>query len=302
MAMSTHRCDSVDEVFQQLDPMNARWSGVDRTDWLFRGQRDAAWDLRASALRPGQSLDFGSGKLLAPLPLDQQCQAEYLLALDFLVLADDVGLAVPGDSAHLRDQALYARDIAPSFKDGTWPIPEVLQTLAAAQHHGVPTRLLDVTHNPLTALFFAAHGAREHKNPKGARMAVFAIRTRSYLEAGLFPGRHGMVSVPYAANPFIRAQEGFFLLDRTANDFYSRHGKFPSFDEPLTQADDLFRKYDLAHLSDGFVKLEILTTLSVDILAELDRRGYHLARLMPSLDNVAKCLSYRRELGVTFRR
>lgn len=61
------------------------------------------------------------------------------------------------------------RDLGPSATD--------LHLLAMLQHHGVPTRLIDVTSNPMTALWFAAeeHRPDESGSVKQSPAVLFAI-------------------------------------------------------------------------------------------------------------------------------
>lgn len=48
-----------------------------------------------------------------------------------------------------------------------------LEKLVKMQHYGLPTRLLDITTNPLVALFFACHNKRKGKN--NGKVIVFKI-------------------------------------------------------------------------------------------------------------------------------
>lgn len=97
---------------------------------LFRGHKDAAWDLLPAIARH-------------PFTPNAICKrkndhsAERTLFRVFQTHAANL----LSSSAHLGD-----------MKERSWRI------LAIARHHGVPTRLLDWSLNPLAALFFAVEG------------------------------------------------------------------------------------------------------------------------------------------------
>lgn len=107
--------------------------------------------------------------------------------------------------------------------------------LAALQHHGAPTRLLDVTSNPMTALWFACQRAPSGRDASGVLLAfdvtglevlptAFAYSAATYgsmedpvgwhfqyrLELSATDGRPFLVE-PTEPDARMRAQEGLFI-------------------------------------------------------------------------------------------
>lgn len=94
--------------------------------YAWRGQNDASWNLSSSLYR---RLAHSGGTVTEKKMRDAE--------VEILDEARRWGLG---------------RDLGPSATD--------MHMLAVLQHHGVPTRLIDVTSNPMTALWFAVE---EHK-------------------------------------------------------------------------------------------------------------------------------------------
>jgi hypothetical protein len=108
-------------------------AGSNPYEWLFRGHEQASWPL-APALE----------RVCAP---EIRYQTERQLYEDFT------------SKAHLYTSHLPSSD-------------DALSWMAAMQHHGIPTRLLDWTYSPYVALFFAVANQGEED-----RAGVWAIHT-----------------------------------------------------------------------------------------------------------------------------
>jgi len=173
--------------------------------YAWRGQNDASWELSASLFREVR----GAGE----------------------EVTEDL---VRTREAKILEEARrwgLGRDLGSSATD--------LHLLAVLQHHGVPTRLIDVTANPMTALWFAAEEHRPNGEGSVARtpgvLFAFDVTRTSWQETFHFEKQTwGTVADPLRASysqlldqsargkemfrvfpalpdERMKAQEGFFL-------------------------------------------------------------------------------------------
>lgn len=219
--------ETADELLDWLNPTRDTWGAKPR-QWVFRGQRSAAWGLQPSAFRPSAG---GTKRRIAERPLaraginTQWAQIRYELELlrHFAMYADVQGLPVLMDAATQEALEVWYRDWAwPAILPDVWPPQELWGLTALCQHYGIPTRLLDWTRKPLVAAYFAAEGAvrMDSQSPdeklrgKDAFLAIWALRRRlSEKEVSLlhsFGVRE--MHAPYSSNPNLHLQSGIFTL------------------------------------------------------------------------------------------
>jgi hypothetical protein len=161
-----------------------------------------------------------------------------------------------------------ARGYLPDLPADEW------ERLALAQHHGLPTRLLDWTHNPLVALYFAV---TEHLGVDGRVYALHAITKASEATRGTSP--FGITTpvkyYPSVVTARIRAQEGLFIA-----------------------CAELERPLDESLPSNWEVECHLIPSERKEsLLYELFRLGVHTSSLFPDIDGLAARLKWQHSVA-----
>lgn len=283
-------------------PGNTDW--VNREVWGFRGQADASWSLVPTAFRPSTTLGFRPSSQAPTLKRPDQLHQERRALNDFLFFADRVGLEIPGDGPYFRFPQFPGH---PQKLDiNAWPWEAVLEVLAIAQHHGVPTRLLDFTYDPLVAAFFACYsvwndlGRPNYKSElhEDKKIAVWAVNLPLIYSSVGYCGQQNQISrvilvtAPRAKNSYLHNQEGFFMIDLQADAF-----NYPPLEDAIDccQA-ELINSGDTRYLNEQIVKLQLSWNYVPEVLALLWLEFYNIAKMQPTLDKSVQALRDHQDL------
>jgi hypothetical protein len=279
-----------------------------RSRWAFRGVADATLPLIPKAFRrkhqpalqamlqpgtePFSAFDLENRVHAASRARsdEERCRESRLLELAFIFVgvvegvrrfeefADELGYPL-GD--------VIAPDTNPwslvdHHRAGVGVLDLATTSIALAQHHGLPTHLLDWTGRPEVATYFAAQYASSLET---GHLAVYAVDLRKIDRVGgLGDTRIRRFHCPRHNMTFLHAQDGLFLIDTSATQMYYATGKWPDM---------------AAQIADTQVILKFVLPLTVEngvttgskLLASL-RKSHRISRahLMPTLDSVVDTL------------
>jgi hypothetical protein len=293
------QCATATELWERLSPEAPL--APNPAKFIYRGHGNATWKLEPSVLRDAGIRMMRDLVQPVPLTVEMQIFGETILLRRFIAYCDQLGLRIPNDSMMLRRQldsnTPEGGDLVhrPNF----WPPVELFDLLALAQHHGIPTRLLDWSRRSYVAAYFAASDAlKDHEEKKDDdvhELAIWALNIDGiferipndtfYVAGGLYPSIN-LVRSPGSTSANLAAQAGIFTL-------LKENGVVRG---PLINGslEEEFKRYPHTPLW----KLTLPIAHARDLLNLCEKYSVSAATLFPGYDGAAKAAMEAARAGI----
>lgn len=302
----------INKRFERLDDFIASFNyGGDlqktfaKGNFIFRGHASEKYELIPSALRLECSGRFNAIALGNDSGGTEYFQMvkEYNILRRFFKLCDLKGLLVD-DVERIRDTWQERFDIDTLVKNEDW-LPRDLWSIAAfAQHYGLPTRLLDWTHDRFVALYFAIEDYLDSvKSPKESKnIVIWALNMNPFISQANLGLPLVFVQPVYHGNMNMIAQQGLFTLWQVKKETVIENNQLkPNLGMEVNRKplDFLLNEYFSErgeNIAPFLYKITIPSNCFKEIYHYLVDIGYDAARIYPGYEGVAKAIIHNQYL------
>ena len=270
-------------------------------EFAFRGHASNEYKLIPSALRLECKDKLNQIALSAENPETEffQILKEDRILRDFYKQCDQKGLAIYNID-RIRNKILENVDNSSVMRSEPWLPKEYWPLAALAQHYGLPTRLLDWTHDIYVGLFFAVEDYLEGRTlPEGTdHIELWALNLAPLLYSSVSGLPLKLVQPQYYGNNNLIAQKGLFTLWQVTKTVKTENGrilidiKTPINRKPL---DQLLLE---SRIIQGDISMPYLYCfrLPMDSAKEIYKHirtlGYDASRIYPGYEGAARSLMH----------